>query len=379
MSKHPLLWFLAAFTGVTVLVGWALYQDSRSLYGESKDLPEILHLVDMAYVDEVDMAELTPGMFQGALDQVDENASYIPPDEALRDNLAETAFDRTGLTVIKRDGYGFALAVAAASPAAEAGLRPGDYLRDLNGRTTRRMNLFHIRKVLAEAESIVVLAVRDLGTEEATIELTPRSFDPVKVDHRAYADGVHLVRIPQFYPGWEADLKAALSQAAASEKLLLDLRGNALGGEADVLALAGFFLEKGPVYRRVDSDRQKVTALNPVEGGFAEKPLFLLVDRSVSRAAELFAAVAQERGAVAVGVETWGLPDSYQALPLKNGGFVELAVARPELISGRLLTGAGIEPDIALEPPAESAGDDSDPLLTQALEAVRKAPLKKAA
>ena len=49
------------------------------VFEHSKDLPEILHFVDVAYVDEVDMNTLMPGLLQGALERLDENASYIPP------------------------------------------------------------------------------------------------------------------------------------------------------------------------------------------------------------------------------------------------------------------------------------------------------------
>ncbi len=380
MNKQPLIWFLLAFSVVGALVSWALVNDQKRLYREGKDLPEVLHLVDLAYVDRIDMGELMPGVFQGALERLDENASYLPPGAEPNPNLANEAYRRTGLTVIKRHGYAFALAVAADSPAWRAGVRPGDYLRELDGLTTREMSAYRVRRLLVETESLPVVFLRGEDGEERKAVIEPGRFEPSRLNHVRYADGVHLIQAPNFYPNWAAELRKAIDEAVeAKAELLLDLRNNAMGGEAELVELAALFFGAGPVLARVDAAKQKTLVLNGGKGAYAGTPFYILMDETTSRAAELFGAAAQDReAAVILGAKSLGNATRYQFVPLKNGGFIEIATERAVLNSGRKLTGEGVDPNVDLTA-EESAENSEGEILSRALEQVRRAKAKKAA
>lgn len=381
MLKQPLIWLLALLSALAAITAGG-YLSQEKLFEHSKDFPEILHLIDQAYVDEVDMDNLMPGVFQGAIEKLDENASYIPPGITPL-AMGPTVFERTGLTLSKYKGYAFVLGVAEGSPADAAGIKCGQYLSRIGENSTRRMSLYQIRAEIARARAPMKLALISRNhPDEKEIELTPGSFLPQKLRILSYGDGVHLLQIHWFYEGLEKDLKKALSEMAKDiekrdGRLVLDLRNNTHGTEADLLLLASFFLPAGKLASWVGAHEQSVSILNPKKGAFSHWPLFILIDQSTSLAAEAFSAIAQDQKvASVVGFTSLGYPDHYKLIPLKSGGHLELSTQKLQLSSGAAFTRSGVKPDLELTEPFESHSRED--ILDQALTRVRGAELKKA-
>lgn len=383
MLKQPLFWLVLGSALAITVITRNVFSDRNELYGYSEDLPEILNLVDRAYVDQVSMDKLMPGVYQGALEAVDPNASYVPPDNEPKPYWDEL-YQKWGLVLDRNSGFIRILAVAQGSPAETAGLLPGSYLRRIGAISTRRMNAYQVRRDLAAWDGPLPLTVIDTEHDKKLeIELKPSPFLTPKLTAKPEG-GILLISLPHFYNGWETDLKQAMTESfQPGTKILLDLRNNALGSEVDLRGLASFFLGQGEIMAWKGAETAPVALANTAPGTYTNAPLFLLVDESTTWAAETFSATAQIQGqATVLGQATYGLPWGYEFIPLKNGGFLQFAKQNVALPGKSILTGTGITPDreFAKEKQVDGEEKPAPTLLDQALDYVRQAesPKRKA-
>ncbi|CAM2007474.1 S41 family peptidase [Acanthopleuribacter pedis] len=366
----------ALLAGVSVVLALSALFGQGNLFEAGRDVPEILHLVDRAYVDKVEMQELMPGMYQGALDEVDENASFIDAETAVQP-WDELVYRKWGLVLRKRNGYAYLLAVTPNHPLREQGLQPGKYLRKINGTTTRTLNLVAIRNLLLDnqPELTVELVNRPDGKESRLI-LTKVDLEPTRVGRQSFQDGLHLFSLPEFHQGFDADLKKFVAEIVADPKagtprLVLDLRNNALGNSHDFVTLAQLFLRKGKLGTWQSKKDDPRTLSLAGDGPFASFDLFVLINQSTSRAAEWFAAAAADRGAaVLVGEASLSLAPVFEVFPLKNGAKLEIPTRRLILPSGRTFGAKPLKPNHEITQPEQERLDDQA-WLDQALSRVR--------
>lgn len=383
MYKQPTFWLLVSVTMALSLVTRNILLSRQELFHYSKDLPEIMNLVDIAYVDEVKFQELVPGVYQGALEQVDENASYIPPGMDTQD-AAEPLLKKTGLVLRKHNGYAYVQSVVAGSPAATAGFIADSYIRDINGESTRHKSLHELRQLLANAkQALEITLVGDSLVDEKRVTLTPDRFKMPEIETKTGDDQIHVVQFATFYRGWKRDLRRAIDAKDRAAKTLLDLRGNANGDLDDLRELAALFFPAGEYGQLQHREGDMMSLANPKAGQFVDRHFFVLVDKSTGAAAERFAAALQVLGqATTVGMATFGFPMVYEDVPLKSGGMVRLATRSWQLSDGKTFTFNGLEPKLALELKTTGKQAKDDAVLNAALTAVHQyqdsKPLQKA-
>jgi len=383
MFKQPVFWLVLGSALALTMITRNVLGDRNELYAYSEDLPEILNLVDRAYVDRVSMDKLMPGVYQGALEAVDPNASYVAPNNLPKPYWDEV-YRKWGLVLDRNSGFIRIVAVAPDSPAAEAGLTPGSYLRRVGATSTRRMNTYQIRRDLTEWEGPLPLSVVDtVHDKKSDIELEPKDFEFAKISAETVDDHLLLITLTHFYDAWEQDLEQVVSEAHQSgARLLLDLRNNALGTEQDLQSLAKLFLAKGEIMTWKAVESGAIALANLEDGIFLDSELFLLADQSTAWAAEVFCATAQAQGrATVLGGKTHGLPWAYEFIPLKNGGFLHFSKKAVALPGNQVLTKKGIHPDWELKDHDAVAENqvEGDALLARAIDYVKRAePIKKA-
>ncbi|MDJ0836503.1 MAG: S41 family peptidase [Acidobacteriota bacterium] len=381
MLKHPLVWLIVLMGTLLAFAATTLLQRrSDSMYKHTRDLPEILHLISQAYVDEIDPVDLMPGAFQGVLSSIDQNASYIPPGvEPV--SYADKVYKKFGFSLARNNGYGYVLGVAPDGPAGKAGLKPGAYVYKIGNEPIRLQSRFRMLQLLAEGRANLSLTVvQPDEADEEVITLKAGRFQPPQIQYTAIDAGLHMIGIPEFYKGMERDLKAALQKVdEAGARLILDLRNNPRGSERDLQTLAALFLNKGSMGAWVDAAQKETVIMNPVEGRPLKKDgFFILINTGTSLAAETFSAAAQDGDkATVVGRKSLGIPRFYQTIPLKSGGYVQLPSHKLVLPSGKELTLKGIEPDLEVKN-TRSGEDEGDAFLEKALELIRKTQLAKA-
>ncbi|MEU8433949.1 S41 family peptidase [Streptomyces sp. NPDC029216] len=238
------------------------------------------------------------------------------------------------------------------SPAERAGLRAGDRLLSVDGRSVTGLAVADVvARLRGEAGTPVVLRLsRDGADLTETVRREELRADPVTV--RRLAGGITVIKVASFTRGSGERVREAVRQAPPGAGVMLDLRGNPGGLVTEAVTAASAFLDGGLVatYDVRGSER----ALYAPPGGDTDRPLVALVDGGTMSAAELVTGALQDRGrAVTVGTRTFGKGSVQMPTQLPGGAVAELTVGTYRTPAGRSLDGGGITPDLAAGEGAE--------------------------
>jgi carboxyl-terminal processing protease len=240
--------------------------------------------------------------------------------------------------------------VRAGSPAATAGIRPGDLLRSVDGRKTDGRPVTEVVAILrGDATDAPAGTTVRLGLERGTrawtetVRRAQLSTDSVAV--RKVAGSVTLIRVDTFTKGSGDQIREAVRQTPPGAGIVLDLRGNSGGLVTEAVTAASAFLDGGLVATYdVDGEQR---ALHAEPGGDTTRPLVALVDGGTMSAAELLTGAVQDRGrALVVGSRTFGKGSVQMPSRLPDGSVAELTVGHYRTPSGRAVDGRGITPDL---------------------------------
>jgi carboxyl-terminal processing protease len=144
------------------------------------------------------------------------------------------------------------------------------------------------------------------------------------------------------------------------EGLILDLRNNGGGSLSEALAMAGIFIEEGPLGVLVGRDKVPHLIKDYHRGTVYDGPLIILVNSFSASASEFLAASLQDyQRAIIVGSSTYGKGTSQTLLPLdkskslkdplaSNQGFAKVTIHRIYRVTGRSVQEKGVKPDIVL-------------------------------
>ncbi|MFJ4818689.1 S41 family peptidase [Streptomyces sp. NPDC088801] len=250
----------------------------------------------------------------------------------------------------ERDGRIEVTKVRTGSPAATAGIRPGDLLRSVDGEKTDGRAVTEVVSLLRgdATDAPVGTAVR-LGLERGTRAWTETlrraqlSTDPVTV--RELDGRVTVIKVATFTKHSGHQVREAVRRSPPGAGIVLDLRGNSGGLVSEAVTAASAFLDGGLVATYdVDSEQR---ALHAEPGGDTTRPLVALVDGGTMSAAELLTGAVQDRGrALVVGSRTFGKGSVQMPSWLPDGSVAELTVGHYRTPSGRAVDGRGITPDL---------------------------------
>ena len=346
----------------------------------------------------LDDQKLAYGAIDGMTDAVGDtgHTTFMTPEErATRNSALSGSYVGIGVEVdTTPDGLPLIIGVFRGSPADEAGLKSGDVIVGVDGKTTAGEDLDStIARVRGEAGTAVVLTIRsgadgperDVRIVRADVQIEPVSWAMVPGTKTA------LLRLEQFSSGASPKLRTAIQElkAAGADRLILDLRGNPGGYVNEAVAIASEFLPPGNVYiERNAAGEEKPTAVTP-GGAATDLPLVVLVDQGSASAAEIVAGAIQDAGrGKLVGERTFGTGTVLGEFALSDGSALRIGTVEWLTPKGRVIWHEGIAPDVVVARPADVAPvvpDDvramtadqaariPDPQLKKALELVAEA------
>ncbi|MEL7059188.1 MAG: S41 family peptidase [Acidobacteriota bacterium] len=354
LDRSRLIFLFASTLVVTLIAGSSLLAaNTRQSDDEATDSPykylgvfmEVFSLISKAYVDEPDDMSLLGGAFEGAVDALDPFSLYVPAERVAEFEAARVVgTGRSGLLLLKDRGVAFVVAVEDGSPAAEAGLRRGDILPDIDGRRTRVTPLDEINGLLAGAVGTTIPIERLRQGEKRTVEMVLGEYDmpSVAVEERR---GVPVLRIPSLRSGAALDVENRLQRLVADgapEHLIIDLRGVAGGLGEEAYAVAQLFAEGdlGSLLRRGEPVESFDGEASPLWSG----EMVVLADRGTQGPAEILVSVLRQKlDAEVVGESTFGHSGQIDTIALSDGSLLQITRA--------FYTGPdGVPIDDALEP-----------------------------
>ncbi len=251
------------------------------------------------------------------------------------------------------------------SPAAAAGILPEDIVAQINGRSTRGMNINDaVKQIKGPAGTQVTLTILR-GSKNLTYKLTRANITINPVSYRTQDTEfgkIGYIRLPEFTQTAPTEMNRAI---LALEKqnvkgYVLDLRSDPGGLLDSSLKIASMWMQDGPIVSLVN--RESVKEHYEVDGrSLTNKPLVVLVDGGSASASEILAGALQDDGrAVLIGTRTFGKGLVQAVQPLEDGSAIKLTIAKYYTPKGRDINHVGITPDVTV-----GLTDDQKKLLVQ--------------
>ena len=325
---------------------------------------EELNLFDQAFerirqdaVDPVTDAKLIESAIAGMLSALDPHSSFI--DEAAFKASQTPANDdggTPGLAVTIQNGQLQVISPEDGSPAARAGIRPGDVIFTIDNELVYDLTLAEAEhKLRGPAGSEVQLTLRRGAEKPIDVTLKREAYKLQTVVGRVEAGNIGYLRIAGFDGGTQAALAAAVQDVRQKigNKLIgfiLDMRNNPGGVFDAAVALADAFIDKGDIVVVKGRKPTSVKRISATPGDLAKGlPLVALVNGGTAREAELVAGALQDNHrAVLLGSKTFGESSIVSVIPLADGGAIRLTTARFTTPLGREIQGKGLDPDLAV-------------------------------
>lgn len=337
---------------------------------------DVVTLILSNYVEDVDVDSVMQGAMHGLADGLDPDSAYLTVEQAKMYGRGDrAALNETGIE-LTRQYYLRIIAARDGSPAAKAGLRPGDYVRAIDGESTRDMSVVEgMRRLSGKPGTKVTLTVlRGNAAEPHELSVVRETIGAMPVKGRVAAPGTGYVRVAEFGASTPVELRRevdALGKQGA-ERLIVDLRGTAFGDIETGVVSARLFVKSGTLAFRRDRNQEREAVSAAAGDGAVTMPVALLVDNGTSGAAEVFAgALTGNKRASLVGERTLGRAARQKLVKLPDGSAMVLTHLFYLTPTGLVINEHGIAPDVAVQQPDTDFGapaPDTDPTLDKAIE-----------
>jgi carboxyl-terminal processing protease len=356
-----------------------------SLFGD------VFGRVRAEYVEPVRDRELVENALNGMLSGLDPHSSYLSP-RNFEDMRVQTRgeFGGLGIEVTQENGFIRVISPIDETPAARAGIKPGDLIVQLNGNSTQGLTLQEaVEQMRGERGTAIRLTIRREGeARPVEVSLTRDVIRPQIVRFRMEGADIGYIRVTSFNEQTEVNLRRAVStlRQGAGQNLrgiVLDLRNNPGGLLDQAVQVTDDLLEQGEIVstraRRAEEAQRWNARAGDITGGL---PIVVLINGGSASASEIVAGALQDhRRAVVLGTRSFGKGSVQTVIPLgSNNGAIRLTTARYYTPSGRSIQSTGIEPDIEVRAARQEAATQANATTTTPppREREREADLRRA-
>lgn len=330
-----------------------------------KTFAQVFDLIRRKYVGDVTDEQLFSYAMNGMLTGLDGHSEFLDKDAF--DNLqafTEGSIADVGLQAYfnSNDNAWVVTEVIQDSPAAQAGIAPGDFLHGVDKVTLdNKIAPKQLNRLLSGlAGSQVTLSVSQAGRNKRT--LTLQRTQPVNDQlSLSIEEGVAIVHLPIFTEKTRSELNEALAHLKEPiGAMVIDVRGNPGGVLSSAVEVASLFLKQMPIVQ-VRQPAQPVQVFSTTGGApLAKLPVLVLQDRYSASAAEVLALALQKGGAVIAGETSYGKGSVQSIITVGNQEAIKLSTAFYEGVDGTQINGIGIAPTLVLS-------GDKDEWLTTAV------------
>lgn len=275
---------------------------------------EVRDFVSESFVREVDHEQLLDRALHGLTEGLDPYSRYYDREETAElERDMEGRYTGIGAVFKQPIAQGRILFTLPGSPAAQAGLRVGDRLVEIDGVATSTLDEERMRALLGDAQrDILHLVVQGLDGVQRPAQVKRASIVDPTVRHERMLDPerkIGYLAITTFSHETAAEFDQAFERlrARGMRALLLDLRNNPGGVLGAAVDIARRFIADGVIVSTEGRGQPIVHRAVPAEAWYRGFPLVLLVDGGSASASEVLAAALQDRrAAVITGSATYG-------------------------------------------------------------------------
>ena len=348
----------------------ALAQENQPPFPLEKmrEFAEIFGQIKTTYVDEVSDEEMMENAIRGMLRGLDPHSDYFVAEQLndFQQSLSGEVFGGLGIFVGEKNGLIEVITPIDDTPAARAGLQPGDLILKIDGTSTQKIGIeAAVGMMRGVVGSIVTLDIITPGNDNAPqlVELRRETIVAPSTMASLIEPDYGYLRINRFQVQTAQDTVNNLNRLYADNGrplrgLILDLRNNP-GGLLDAsIGVASIFLppQETAVVSRERQREEIFTTRASYHAGMKNTAeiknvrLVVLVNNGSASAAEIVAGALQDhqRGVI-IGSQTYGKASVQQLRRLRATGdktAIKLTTARYYTPANRSIQAVGIKPDI---------------------------------
>ena len=352
------------FFNILVCSNYLYSKNSNELYEKIDLFSEVLETIKNEYVDEVDQAEIMDSAINGVLQSLDPYSAYMSP-RSFKGMQTDTRgkFGGLGIEIGMESGVIRVISPIDDTPAADAGIKAGDYIVKINEEQVQGKSLTQAVELMrGPVGSEIKLTVRRKNEKKALEFKIKRAVIEVKsVVAKIIGERkkIGYLRLKSFNQNSDEQLFKSINNFEKKNKLngyILDLRNNPGGLLNQAISITDFFLDDGEI---VSTKGRKISEtkrwFSKKGDGINGKPLIVIINNGSASASEIVSgALKDHKRATILGENTYGKGSVQSIIPLKNGGGIRLTISKYYLPSGKSISEVGVLPDIFVE----EAGDD---------------------
>lgn len=365
ITRYALILLVGVFLGAGLTIERAVQAQRQAQQADAlarlplkelRTFAEVFNIVKAEYVVPVSNQKLIDNAIRGMVDNLDPHSQYLDPRQYKSLEVDTTGqFGGVGLEVTEYKGFLRVVTPIHGTPAARAGLRPGDLIVRVGPVFIQGLSLRKAVRLLRGAPgSFVKLMVLRKGINHPIPFRLERKIIKIhSVTDKLLSPGYGYIRISEFQGDTGHGVTRAIHALQTENHgplkgLILDLRDNPGGVLNAAVAVCNDFLSHGTIVStrgRTPSADMVFRAHGPdlVKG----TPMAVLVNGGSASAAEIVAGALQDnRRAIIMGTKTFGKGSVQTIMPMANGGALRLTTARYFTPNGRSIQNLGIVPNI---------------------------------
>ena len=327
------------------------------------------------YMDPVSKQSLFEGSLAGMIDSLGEPHSQYLNEKEYNDIYMQTSASYIGVGIVlgqDKDGLMKVASAIEGQPAAEAGVKSGDIIVEIDGVNTSTLTMEQASKMIRGEEGTNVTITIMRGNEVKDIAITRKQITLPTVKGKMLDDHIGYIRISQFAEPTGPDFAKTYNELKEKgmTELVLDLRDNPGGLLTTAQEVANYILPAGPIV--TIQDRSGRIESYDSEGLEPTIPLVVLINQGSASASEIIAgAVQDEKVGTIVGTNSYGKGTVQTILGVPGDEGIKITIAKYHTPNDRVIDGTGIKPDVEVELPDNAQSESDDTQLQKALEILK--------
>mgnify|MGYP001325332738 FL=1 len=344
---------------ISLIASSLLSASNRDLYQKLDVFGDVFDIIKKNYVEDVNDKKVIEYAINGMLQSLDPHSGYMNT-EIFVEMQEETRgeFGGLGIEVTMENGYVKVISPIDDTPAAKAGIRPGDYITHIDDTNVLGLSLQDAVEMLrGPVGSNIIITIVRIGEEDPIDVEIKRAIITVKAVRFNREDDVGYIRLISFSEQANKGIKNAV-QSLTNEigesnlvGFILDLRSNP-GGLLDQSAkVTDNFLDTGEIVSIKGRNKKDISRFSASRGDITDgKPIIVLINQGSASASEIVAGALQDhKRAIILGEQSYGKGSVQTIFPLKDSSAIKMTTALYFTPSGDSIHEIGITPDIEVE------------------------------
>ena len=344
---------------ISLIASSFLSASNKDLYQKLDVFGDVFDIIKKNYVEDVNDKEVIEYAINGMLQSLDPHSGYMNTEiyvEMQEETRGE--FGGLGIEVTMENGYVKVISPIDDTPAAKAGIRPGDYITHIDDTGVLGLSLQDAVEMLrGPVGSNIIITIVRIGEEDPINVEIKRAIITVRAVRFNSEGNVGYIRLISFSEQADKGIKNAV-QSLTNEigesnlvGFILDLRSNP-GGLLDQSAkVTDNFLDTGEIVSIKGRNKKDISRFSASRGDITDgKPMIVLINQGSASASEIVAGALQDhKRAIILGEQSYGKGSVQTIFPLKDSSAIKMTTALYFTPSGDSIHEIGITPDIEVE------------------------------